>query len=76
VRIDTELKQTAEELFTDIGLDTSSVVRLFLKQAVAHQEIPCPLTRPTEKKGTSRMDFTQKIEDNFAQIFQKKDRKK
>jgi hypothetical protein len=29
VRIDTELKQAAEELFTGIGLDTSSAVRLF-----------------------------------------------
>ncbi|GHU83738.1 hypothetical protein FACS189468_9110 [Spirochaetia bacterium] len=50
VRIDTELKQAAEELFADIGLDTSSVVRLFLKQAVARQEIPLALTRPADKK--------------------------
>jgi addiction module RelB/DinJ family antitoxin len=48
VRIDTELKKAAEELFADIGLDTSSVVRLFFKQAVARQEIPLPLTRPME----------------------------
>jgi addiction module RelB/DinJ family antitoxin len=50
VRIDTELKKAAEELFADIGLDTSSVVRLFFKQAVARQEIPIPLARPTDKK--------------------------
>jgi addiction module RelB/DinJ family antitoxin len=50
VRIDTELKQKAEELFADIGLDTSSVVRLFFKQAVARQEIPVTLKRPVEKK--------------------------
>jgi addiction module RelB/DinJ family antitoxin len=50
VRIDTELKKAAEELFADIGLDTSSVVRLFLRQAVARQEIPLPLTRPTENE--------------------------
>ena len=50
VRIDTELKQKAEELFADIGLDTSSAVRLFITQAVARQEIQVPITRPPEKK--------------------------
>jgi DNA-damage-inducible protein J len=54
VRIDTELKRAAEELFADIGLDTSSVVRLFFKQAVARQGIPFPITRPTEKEETPR----------------------
>lgn len=48
VRIDTELKQAAEELFADIGLDTSSVVSLLFKQAVACQGIPFPIIQPAE----------------------------
>jgi DNA-damage-inducible protein J len=43
VRIDTELKQEAEKLFAEIGLDMPSAVRLFFKQSVARKAIPFPL---------------------------------
>ena len=36
VRVDTRLKQQAEDLFNDLGLDTASAIRLFLKQAVMY----------------------------------------
>jgi DNA-damage-inducible protein J len=49
VRIDTELKQSAEELFSNAGLDTSSVVRLFFKQVVALRRIPLPIIHQTRK---------------------------
>jgi DNA-damage-inducible protein J len=45
VRVDAELKKQAEELFADLGLDSPSAIRLFLKQAVAKNGIPFPLTR-------------------------------
>jgi addiction module RelB/DinJ family antitoxin len=57
VRIDTELKQAAEELFADIGLGTSSVIRLFLTQAVARQEIPFQLTRPAKNSGEKESEL-------------------
>jgi DNA-damage-inducible protein J len=43
VRIDAELKRDAEKLFEEIGLDTPSAVRLFLKQSVARKAIPFSL---------------------------------
>lgn len=45
VRVDTRLKQQAEDLFNDLGLDTASAIRLFLKQAVMYQGIPFPIVR-------------------------------
>jgi DNA-damage-inducible protein J len=45
VRVETELKRQAEELFADLGLDTPSAIRLFLKQAIAKDSIPFPITR-------------------------------
>ena len=68
VRIDTELKKAADELFADIGLDTSSVVRLFFKQAVARQEIPIPLTRPTEKKVWKGLTCFCRITHNYPPV--------
>jgi len=43
VRVDDALKQRADALFADIGLDTSSAIRLFLKQSVNFGGIPFTL---------------------------------
>jgi addiction module RelB/DinJ family antitoxin len=51
VRVDSELKRRAEALFTDIGLDISTAVKLFFKQAVSRQELPFPLARKTADAG-------------------------
>jgi addiction module RelB/DinJ family antitoxin len=49
VRVDAELKRQAEELFADLGIDTPSAIRLFLKQAVSKNGIPFPITRPDKE---------------------------
>ncbi len=43
VRVDDTLKAEADRLFTSIGLDTSSAVRIFLKQSVLRGAIPFEL---------------------------------
>jgi addiction module RelB/DinJ family antitoxin len=45
VRVDTQLKEDAESLFSDLGLDIPSAIRLFLKQSIARNGIPFPLKR-------------------------------
>lgn len=44
VRVDDSLKAQADNLFADIGIDTSSAIRLFLKQCVNKNRIPFDLT--------------------------------
>lgn len=43
VRVDDALKAEADRLFASIGLDTSSAVRIFLKQSVLRGAIPFEL---------------------------------
>lgn len=43
IRVDDALKADADRLFASIGLDTSSAVRLFLKQSVMWGGIPFEL---------------------------------
>ena len=43
VRVDDKLKAQADALFADIGLDTSSAIRVFLKQSVNRGGIPFEL---------------------------------
>jgi len=40
VRVDSNLKKEATEIFEQIGLDMSSAVKLFLQQAVNRKGIP------------------------------------
>lgn len=52
VRIDTELKQSAEALFSDLGLTMSSAITMFLKSAVSHDGIPFEVRRMTPNAKT------------------------
>ena len=45
IRVDSELKQSAEELFNDLGLNRSSAITIFLKRVVSYDGIPFELKR-------------------------------
>ena len=45
VRTDIELKQAAELLFADLGLNMSSAINMFLKAAVNYDGIPFSIRR-------------------------------
>ena len=40
IRVDDELKAKADELFRELGTDTTSAIRIFLTQAVASNGFP------------------------------------
>lgn len=40
VRIDAEIKKEADALFNELGLDTSTAIRVFIKQALKKRAIP------------------------------------
>lgn len=40
IKIDSQLKKEAQRLFDDLGLNLSTAVNMFLKQAVREQAIP------------------------------------
>jgi len=49
VRLDASLKQEAEELFSELGLNMTSAISMFLRQAVRDQAIPfrvCKYPKP------------------------------
>ena len=45
IRIDSALKQEAEALFSDLGLNMSSAITLFLKSAINYNGIPFEVRR-------------------------------
>lgn len=52
VRVDTKLKQAAESLFDDLGLNMSAAITMFLKSAVSHDGIPFEVKRQTPNAET------------------------
>jgi DNA-damage-inducible protein J len=47
VRVDDELKNKSDQLFKDLGTDTTSAIRMFLTQAVANNGFPFEIKRAT-----------------------------
>lgn len=45
-RVDTALKEEADSLFFSLGLDTTTAIRLFLRQAINQQKIPFEILPP------------------------------
>jgi DNA-damage-inducible protein J len=53
INLDVELKRSAQELFSDLGLDLTTAVTLFLKQAVREQAIPFEIRRENPNAETA-----------------------
>lgn len=52
VRVDSDLKKSAESLFSDLGLNMSTAITMFLKRAVSQDAIPFEVKRLTPNKET------------------------
>lgn len=52
VRVDAALKQEAETLFNDLGLNMSSAINMFLRSAINHDGIPFEVRRPLPNMET------------------------
>lgn len=52
VRVDSMLKQEAETLFNDLGLNMSSAINMFLRSAIMHNGIPFEVKRQTPNEET------------------------
>ena len=47
-RVDVDTKKKADKLFDSLGLDTTTAIRLFLKQSINQQRIPFEIVPPQE----------------------------
>ncbi len=45
IRMDKDLKDKADELFTDLGFNFTTAITAFVKQAVREQKIPFVISR-------------------------------
>ena len=56
VRVDDELKNKSDALFIDLDIDTTTVIRMFLTQAVATNGFPFEIKRQAETNPYAPMN--------------------
>lgn len=54
ISIDSEVKAKAQELFADFGMDLSTAINIFLKQAIYERSIPFTIRRELPNETTLR----------------------
>ena len=52
ISLDADLKRESQELLSDLGLDLTTAITIFLKQTVREQGIPFKITRDQPKEET------------------------
>ena len=66
VRVDDELKANADILFKDLGMDTTTAIRMFLTQAVMNNGFPFEIKRiaPNPYAAMSEEVMIKKLENS------------
>ena len=55
IRTDSELKAKSQAVLTDLGLDMSTAINVFLNQIVYRQAIPFEIAKPSAKSKTAKL---------------------
>ncbi len=67
ISIDSEVKAQAQELFSEFGMDLSTAVNIFLKQAIYERSIPFTIQREIPNEVTLKaMDDAESGEGMFG----------
>ncbi|MCL1851847.1 MAG: type II toxin-antitoxin system RelB/DinJ family antitoxin [Peptococcaceae bacterium] len=61
IRMDVQLKKQAEELFSDLGLNMTTAMTMFLRQAVRRQGIPFEISRVPNAETIAAMKEAESI---------------
>ncbi|CKI45310.1 addiction module antitoxin%2C RelB/DinJ family [Streptococcus pneumoniae] len=40
IRLDSEVKEQAQQVFSNLGMDMTTAINIFLRQAIQYQELP------------------------------------
>lgn len=72
VRVDDDLKAKSDELFKDLGTDTTTAIRMFLTQALAVKGFPFEIKKisTTPYEALSEVEILEKLEKSREQAAQ------
>lgn len=72
VRMDTTLKENAEQILNELGISASGAVQMFYRQIVLRRGLPFELTlpqaKPTAIGGMSREELDMELQKGMASL--------
>ncbi|WP_348922555.1 type II toxin-antitoxin system RelB/DinJ family antitoxin [Enterococcus rotai] len=69
ISVDEDLKEQAEQLFNELGLNMTSAINVFLKQAVTEQAIPFEIRKANKDTLEALNDVkSNKLHGGFASV--------
>lgn len=63
IRVNKEVKQKAQQIFSDLGMDMSTAINVFLRQAIYYNGFPFALRNPVVESDEND-DATKKNSSN------------
>ena len=69
IKTDVELKKQAEELFSELGMNMSTALNIFLRQSVRENRIPFEITREVPNAKTLAAMEDVKTGRNMSESF-------
>ena len=75
VRVDEDIKRKADLLFSDLGLDTPTAIRIFLNQSIRREGMPFEIAKPQPNPETlvamlENMELYPKTYGSFREIME------
>ena len=72
IRVDSDIKNNAKEIFAELGMDLTTAVNIFLRQSIRHHGIPFELKISVPNKET--IEAIKEVEEmektnNFGKIY-------
>ncbi len=52
IRMNKEVKQNAQQIFSDLGMDMTTAINIFLRQAIRHKGLPFDVVLDTPNEKT------------------------
>lgn len=69
VNVDENLKEEAEQLFDDLGLNMTSAITIFLKQSINEQAIPFMINKGNKETLQALKDIKEgKVHGGFSSV--------
>lgn len=67
ISLDPSLKKAAQELFSELGMDLTTAITIFLKQAVREQAFPFTIRRnvPNEETKAALAEYPEMKKNNY-----------
>lgn len=67
IRMNSDVKQQAQQIFNDLGMDMTTAINVFLRQAISHRGFPFDVTLNTPNAATlAAMDAAENDEDMYG----------